>query len=1587
MIHQLKRFFIIVLWVALLGGASYSFAAPTLVKSVDNYAPKVLDTYRYHIVYDNVGSSSTTTTITDAVPAGVSVVGMSVGGSLSGGTITWNLGAVSCQTVTLTLNVWGDTSGAWGTAAQVKNNDGTYGTSTTDAFTTYQSNVFYFDTVTGYSMSTVNSMKLTYVWYKPNNGDNVVAKFSNDGDDSTMEGAITLTAGSGKTASVTETWDITGASTWNLSAVQRLHPYIEHQSGGTAQTAYMDQIYAVVAFQSCGKEVWFDAVVTNSHKNGDVVNNSSSVNVNGTSYNSNTVPVTVKGPVLNITKSAMPTNVLPGTTVEYRLHYASQITGLSVFEDFNKNLGTDSGSITANIFPGWSTDHANSGWSNTGGVITNLQNAYYMLYRSDTAKFSDGTVSMDFLLGTGANGNTSIAFLYDPADGKFYKSKLYHDASNNYFVDIQTGPTWLQVCGAAALPGFNPNIWHNFKVVIKNYVFSVYIDNVLVFTCNDPTNYAKRPGWAGIYNDGGAAQFDNYRIGDDVNAVNVRITDTLQSSMVYVSATPVATVSGSLLAWAVSLLSGGQQGDIVYKAAVPAGAAAGSVIPNLAAIAADNAQVSISGNAAVTVIGPFSKTANPTSVAAGGNVTYTLSYQAPGGGVSVKDDFADGVWNDKWLSRNAYNSYWSEGGGAITCTTWGPDAFTAIGSDGVDGTASVTMHQAAGSKQGLVFGYQGGKYYYVTVNTGYGNANDDTVGLYYYNGTASITISELTNQSFEPAASGALPAWVAYKVVRGGNQFFVYYNGTLIGSFVDTSNYLPGAGTQGLYESAAPVMFDNYDWEPNRVGVILTDTLPTSETYVSSSPSAVVTTGPIVWDVADAAPGSYVTVTLVTQISASASSGPVTNCAARQFMTGAVTIACAVVTVSGAVTPTFTPTRTYTPTSTYTATLTRTPTLTPTITFTSTFTPSPTPTRTSTPTWTVTWTSSPTFTSTRTNTSTATPSATLTPTPTNTSTSTPSATPSNTSTSTRTNTATPTPSATYTATPTRTPTATSTNTSTSTPTATATRSNTATFTPTPTATSTATATNTSTQTPTPSPTPSSTSTSTATSTATPTATKTNTATSTSTPTITSTPTATNTGTNPPTNTYTVTNTPTRTATSTATFTATSTPSPTSTSTSTATSTPTPTSTNTSTATNTVTNTSTATATRTSTWTATSTYTSTVTNTATESFTPTVTNTGTNPPTNTFTVTNSPTRTFTSTSTPTFTSTDTATSTTTRTSTDTSTPTSTSTSTNTWTPSNTPTSTSTSTPTQTQTSTWSATGTQVPTDTFTVSDTPTTTWTSTWTSTWTATSTDTTTFTMTSTATSTPTRTNTSTDTATSSSTATESFTPTATQTGTAPFTNTFTATPTLTETFTSTWTPTSTQTWTNTATFTKTETPLFTYTWTFTPTDTATMTSTATPTWTGTETYTPTRTHTFTPTLTSTVTFTTTHTWTATNTSTPTIPASPTVTETVTITSTRTPRPPDEFFVSRNVYRPDYDQPPVFVRVHLSTPGYCSIKIYNSAGEFVKELWNSRVQDGLYREIPWDGKNMHGAPVASGLYVIYYTSRYQTRLARLLVLR
>jgi len=63
------------------------------------------------------------------------------------------------------------------------------------------------------------------------------------------------------------------------------------------------------------------------------------------------------------------------------------------------------------------------------------------------------------------------------------------------------------------------------------------------------------------------------------------------------------------------------------------------------------------------------------------------------------------------------------------------------------------------------------------------------------------------------------------------------------------------------------------------------------------------------------------------------------------------------------------------------------------------------------------------------------------------------------------------------------------------------------------------------------------------------------------------------------------------------------------------------------------------------------------------------------------------------------------------------------------------------------------------------------------------------------------------------------------------------------------------------------------------------------------------------------------------------------------------------------------------------------LKVYNSAGELVNALRDQKTQNGVYEDVYWNGTNMYGEPAASGVYIIYYTNRYQTRMAKFILIR
>jgi hypothetical protein len=115
---------------------------------------------------------------------------------------------------------------------------------------------------------------------------------------------------------------------------------------------------------------------------------------------------------------------------------------------------------------------------------------------------------------------------------------------------------------------------------------------------------------------------------------------------------------------------------------------------------------------------------------------------------------------------------------------------------------------------------------------------------------------------------------------------------------------------------------------------------------------------------------------------------------------------------------------------------------------------------------------------------------------------------------------------------------------------------------------------------------------------------------------------------------------------------------------------------------------------------------------------------------------------------------------------------------------------------------------------------------------------------------------------------------------------------------------------------------------------------------------------------------------------TPTVTRTPTVTFTPTITFTPTATVPvvDTIFIGQNVFHPA--QGPLTIQVQYSKyPGPYSIKIYNTVGEFIRNLskdTNPPSPDYLKAPLPlttylWHGTNYADNPCASGVYILYVT--------------
>ena len=1104
------------------------FAAPrasaaltvTLLKSSGSNTPVVGETYRYNLVV-NVpsGTLAAGAVISDPLPSGLQFIQASTGGSYSAGTVSWSLSSpLTCANVEVTLTPFADDSGLWGAFADVQSSDADWAISTlayngSSCDMASHSSWFYLSSLSGYSVASVSSVKIYYQWHEDDTYP-VTTYFQNTGDLSTgIFGPRTLTAGVGQPSDVIESWDVTAlGAPWTFDSLQHLDVMIEHACGGNTGTsphhAYMNRVWAVVDFQSCGTSVWFDASPTNSLANNAVLNNTATVSGGGLGgpVSSNTVPVTVQAPTLSLTKTAQPLIAAPGDTIAYTLNYSAYANGLNLTDTFSNNY-------TANSMPGWSSKGGYTpGWNTSNGALSfamgttgSLPNTGYDLAtRSDSPAFSDGVVSADLRIdpsvadsGNGVNtGAASIAYLIQPGGAKFYKTKVFPCASSSGFcIDVQDS-NWNEVCGVGQIPAgdWNPYpAWNNIKVAISNYTFTLFVNGAQVFYCDDPTHFITTPGQAGFYSDGGLASWDNFHIGSDIMAKGVTVWDTLPACMSYVagSASPAASVAGQLISWNLGSLSPGTSGSVSFKAA--ASACAAGTVTNTASAMAGNAQ-QVASSAGVQVIQPLVKSASAASLAAGANLTYALAYTATGGGGGYSDSFSGTSWSGSWMSEALAPANWAEAGGLLGNSAWAVDPFVALQSSGTDGRQQVTLDVSVNNRSGLVFGYQGGSYYWVAMKFSYSfTVGGDALELHYVSGGTDTVINQIAGLTLNPASA----ATETLGVTRVGNQFMVVVNGAGMGTLVDAANTLPGAGLQGVYGYRSGQTFASYSWLPGyKAGVVLRDTLPAGMSLVTVTAGVLLAGPPQVaqWVMPPAglAPGSTWNAQLVVQPSG-IPCGWVTNTAMALVGMGTytsnlvgVTVTCGSPTFTPTLSSTASPSATASATASRTATSSGTPTPTATASPSGTATPSRTPTPSATPTASSSATSNLTFTFTGTPTRTASPSSSATPTasssatlsftlpPTGSATDSPTAsfTPTTTMSSTATATSSPTRTASPSATPSPTPPSSATATATASPSPTGTMSGTATlsFTLLPTGSATGTPTASPSSTPSPSPT-------------------------------------------------------------------------------------------------------------------------------------------------------------------------------------------------------------------------------------------------------------------------------------------------------------------------------------------------------------------------------------------------------------------------------------------------------------------------------------------------------------------------------------
>src|SRR5207249_4640233 len=303
----------------------------------------------------------------------------------------------------------------------------------------------------------------------------------------------------------------------------------------------------------------------------------------------------------------------------------------------------------------------------------------------------------------------------------------------------------------------------------------------------------------------------------NANATGVVLTDTVPANTTFVSATAGGTLASGVVTWSPGNLAAGASGSVQMVVRVASPLANGTSITNGTYAIDSNETSPVSGASVSTAVtsAPIlavSKTDSPDPVAAGGNLTYTLSYSNTGNANATGVVLTDTVpANTTFVSATA--------GGTLASgvVTWSPGNLAA---------------GASGSVQMVV-----------RVASPLANGTSITNGTYAIDSNETSPVSGASSSTALPAA----PILAVSKtdspdpVAAGGNLTYTL-------SYSNTGN-------------------------TNATGVVLTDTVPANTTFVSATTGGTLASGVVTWSPGNLAAGASGSVQMVVRVASPLANG------------------------------------------------------------------------------------------------------------------------------------------------------------------------------------------------------------------------------------------------------------------------------------------------------------------------------------------------------------------------------------------------------------------------------------------------------------------------------------------------------------------------------------------------------------------------------------------------------------------------------------------------------------------------------------------------------------------------------------------